>query len=133
MKKPEPACPCGSGSGSGYGICCGRFIDGTDWPDTAEILMRSRYTAYVKKCERYLLQTWHASSRPAQLDLHQDVATKWLDLTILDTRLGGTGDEEGTVEFVARYKNNGKMFRLHECSHFRKEDGQWFYLNGQHE
>jgi SEC-C motif-containing protein len=31
---------------------------------------------------------------------------------------------------VARYKINGKAERLHETSHFQKEDGKWFYVDG---
>jgi SEC-C motif-containing protein len=37
-------------------------------------------------------------------------------------------DEQGTVEFVARYKVGGKAHRLHEISRFVRENGQWFYL-----
>jgi len=39
--------------------------------------MRSRYSAYVLKLEPYLLATWHATTRPATLDLAAD-NIKWL-------------------------------------------------------
>ena len=35
-----------------------------------------------------------------------------------------------TVEFVARYKVNGKAERLHEVSRFVKMQHYWYYLNG---
>jgi SEC-C motif-containing protein len=35
-----------------------------------------------------------------------------------------------TVEFVARYKVNGKAESLHEISLFEKYNGHWFYLHG---
>ena len=39
-----------------------------------------------------------------------------------------------TVEFVARYKLNGRAFTLHETSRFEKIDGRWVYVDGvQHE
>ena len=38
--------------------------------------MRSRYSAYVLRLAPYLLATWHASTRPATLDLADD-ATRW--------------------------------------------------------
>ena len=39
-------------------------------------------------------------------------------------------DETGDVEYVARFKIDGKAHRLHENSHFVKEDDQWFYVDG---
>lgn len=89
--------------------------------------MRSRYTAYVLGNEDYLLATWHTSTRPASLDLSTEPATKWLGLKILQTREGMTNDQNGVVEFVARYKINGKAYKLHEVSAFVKQAGQWFY------
>jgi SEC-C motif-containing protein len=91
--------------------------------------MRSRYTAYVFGDEAYLLRTWHASTRPAKLDLvHAPV--KWLGLTIVRTEAGGAPDQEGLVEFIARCKPAGRAQRLHEASRFRKESGRWFYVDG---
>ena len=90
--------------------------------------MRSRYTAYVLKLEDYLLQTWHPDTRPATLDLAEDTSTKWLGLEVM--RFEATGDDTATVEFVARYKVNGKAERLHEVSRFVKMQHYWYYLNG---
>ena len=39
-------CPCGSSKL--YLDCCARYISGEKLPETAEKLMRSRYSAYVK-------------------------------------------------------------------------------------
>ena len=89
--------------------------------------MRSRYTAYVLKLEDYLLQTWHPDTRPATLDLAEDTATKWLGLEV--RRFEATGDDTAIVEFVARYKVNGKAERLHEVSRFVTMDGKWYYVD----
>lgn len=111
-----------------YADCCGRYIDHWDAqpaPD-AQALMRSRYTAFVREDARYLQATWHASQRPAQLDF--DAATKWLGLEVRDYR--STGDDLAEVEFVARYRQAGRAVRLHERSRFVRENGRWYYVDG---
>jgi len=92
--------------------------------------MRSRYTAYTLRNESYLLTSWHSSTRPVQLDLHTD-PIQWIGLKIVNTQAGQASDETGLVEFIARYKLNGKAHRLHECSQFIKQDGAWFYVDGK--
>jgi SEC-C motif-containing protein len=39
--------------------------------------------------------------------------------------------DHAIVEFVARYKVNGRAHRLHEVSRFVREDGRWFYVDGE--
>jgi SEC-C motif domain protein len=121
--------PCPCGSGHGYRDCCGPFIDGTALPETAEELMRSRYTAYTLGDAAYLTATWDPGSRRDDLALNEPV--RWLGLAIRATRSGGIGDTEGEVEFVARYKLGGRAYRLHELSRFRRRDGRWYYLDGE--
>ncbi len=89
--------------------------------------MRSRYAAYALKLESYLLDTWDASSRPASLEWDQ-MPGQWLGLQILDAP-AAAGDE-GVVEFVARYRVNGRAGRLHERSRFLRRAGRWYYLDG---
>lgn len=117
-------CPCGAPD---YAACCGRYHNGIPAPD-AEALMRSRYSAYVLKREPYLLATWHPSTRPAALDLDTDNA-KWLGLKV--KKHSPQDQEHATVEFVARYKIGGRAHRLHEVSRFVREDGRWYYVDGQ--
>lgn len=120
------ACPCGSRTR--YGGCCGRLHDGFV-ADTAEALMRSRYSAYVLGREDYLRATWHPRTRPDRLDLDRTPATRWLGLSIREHRM--TGDDTAIVEFVARYKvGGGSAVRLHETSRFVREGGCWFYVDG---
>ncbi|MDO9386967.1 MAG: YchJ family metal-binding protein [Thiobacillus sp.] len=119
------ACPCGSGRV--LEACCGRFHAGVPAPD-AEALMRSRYSAYVLGLEDYLLATWHPDTRPAALDLDVPPRPQWLGLAVkahvpLDA-------SHATVEFVARYKRNGRAFKLHETSRFEQVDGRWLYVGG---
>ncbi len=41
-----------------------------------------------------------------------------------------TGAETAEVEFVARYRVDGRAVRMHERSRFVREDGRWFYVAG---
>jgi len=131
-KKPNedttPRCHCGSGDD--YAICCGQYIDEGQPCPTAEALMRSRYTAYVRGEEAYLLATWHPETRPSRVRL--DERQHWLGLQVRATEAGGEGDTTGTVEFVARYKIDGRGTRLHEISRFQRREGRWYYRDGQH-
>ena len=120
--------PCPCGQAKDYAACCGKHHAGAPAP-TAEALMRSRYSAYVLALEAYLLATWHASTRPPSLDLAQDEKTRWLGLEI--KRHEATGSDSAIVEFVARYKTAGRAQRLHEVSRFLREDGRWYYLDGE--
>ena len=128
MKKQHDACPCGSDID--YETCCGRYHSGEQDALTAEVLMRSRYSAYVLGNEDYLLKTWHETTRPQSLELDKDNVTKWNGLAIRSTEKGTEQDDHGVVEFIARYKINGKAHHLHEISRFNKEHGQWFYVDG---
>ena len=91
--------------------------------------MRSRYSAYVLALEPYLLATWHPSTRPESLDLDDGTQTRWLGLDIRKHQ--STGPDTALVEFVARYKIAGRAHRLHESSRFVREQGHWFYLDGE--
>ena len=120
------ACHCGSGKP--YAACCGRLHAGAENAASAEALMRSRYSAYVLRLEPYLLATWHASTRPAALYLAEEAGTKWLGLEV--KRQQAQDASHATVEFVARYRIAGRGHRLHETSRFVREDGRWFYVDG---
>lgn len=123
---PPASCPCGRSAG--LAACCGRYIDHfetTPAPD-AEHLMRSRYSAFVLGRADYLRATWHARQRPAALDL--DDGAQWLGLEVRSHRV--TGPDSAEVEFVARYRLGGRAVRLHERSRFVREDGRWYYVDG---
>lgn len=92
--------------------------------------MRSRYSAFVLGLRDYLLATWHPATRPAELELTTEPPTKWLGLEV--KRTAATGTDTATVEFVARHKIGGRAHRLHETSRFVREDGRWYYLDGEY-
>ncbi|WP_175319546.1 YchJ family protein [Pseudarthrobacter sp. C4D7] len=115
-------------SGEPYEACCGRFHSGGAEAAMAEQLMRSRYSAFARLDEAYLLRTHHPSTAPAALDL--DPALEWRRLDIVGTTNGGPFDNEGTVEFKAYYRQGGERGVLHENSRFVREGGRWLYVDG---
>ncbi len=111
-----------------FAACCGRYVDHLDTtpaPD-AEHLMRSRYSAFVREREDYLLATWHPSQRPQSLTFED--GAKWLGLEVRAHAV--TGPDTAEVEFVARYRVAGRAVRMHERSRFVCEGGRWFYVDG---
>ena len=121
-----PICPCGSHD---YDRCCARFHEGAV-PESAEQLMRSRYSAYVLGLGDYLAATWHPETRPAAIDVDSAdaKATKWLGL---DVKRHVPEGDRALVEFVARYRiGGGAARRLHEISRFERLDGRWYYRDG---
>ncbi|MBD7923864.1 YchJ family metal-binding protein [Xanthomonas bonasiae] len=122
---PRLADPCPCGRPRDYAQCCGLYHAGAAAPD-AETLMRSRYSAYVRRDADYLRASWHPSTRPAELEL--DAHTAWLGLTV--QRVVASGADRAEVAFLARYRiGGGSAVRMTEHSRFVREDGRWYYLD----
>ncbi len=125
-------CPCGSGRA--YDECCGRYIDDGAEPATAEALMRARYTAHTRADLDYIARTHDPASRE---DIDREATRRWaeradwLGLEIVRNEAGGPGDDNGTVEFVAHYREHGERRRHHEVATFRREQGQWLFVDAR--
>lgn len=125
-------CPCGSNQS--YDDCCGSLINGQSQAATAEALMRSRYTAFVKTKIDYISATLAPSKRQ---DFNRQEATawsknsQWQGLEIIKTENGGVDDDTGTVEFIARFTEKEKPVAHHELAEFEKIDGRWYFVDGQ--
>lgn len=125
--------PCPCGHPLSYDHCCGRFHSRQALPETAEQLMRSRYSAFALERADYLLATLH----PARHGHNERAAleksfenTRWEGLHIVATSAGGANDTEGTVEFIARFRQGVQSGQLHERSRFIRQDAQWLYTDG---
>ncbi len=128
MKK----CPCGSGLK--YSECCEPILKGERPAETAEQMMRARYSAYATGETDYLLTSLH----PDQRESHDAEGTHqwahnadWQGLEIVDTQNGGVEDDEGQVEFKATFDYQGQKETHHELAHFKKEDAVWYYTEGE--
>lgn len=126
LYRANTPCPCESGLT--YAACCALWHSGCDegrYAPSAEALMRSRYSAYVLGLIDYLLATWHGSTAPGALELSP---VRWLGLELRHAQESG---DAGVVEFVARLRDNGRGGRMHEISRFVRENGRWYYIDGQ--
>lgn len=120
--------PCPCGSGLPYAACCGPLLAAESLAGTPEAVMRSRFTAYVMGDTAHLLRTWHPRTRPKTLDLQG--APRWTELVVDRASGGGPDDDEGVVEFRARFVANGRPGELHEVSRFERRGGRWLYVDG---
>ena len=125
-------CPCGTELE--LAECCGPILAGAQPAPTPEALMRSRYTAYAQKNVPYIIASHDPETR-AEIDepatREWAASTEWLGLSVLATQ-DGEQEEEGVVEFVARFRDDrGLEHSHHERSRFIRRDGRWFYRDGE--
>ncbi|MBY6062882.1 YchJ family protein [Pseudidiomarina sediminum] len=128
--KAPKKCPCGGGL---YRKCCGRFHpefakDAVQPAPTAEVLMRSRYSAFALELVDYLVATWHPSTCPQPLTLEGN--PKWLQLDIYGAEQQG---DKAQVHFCAYFQVDGEVGEHEEVSDFVRENGRWYYLSGHTE
>lgn len=117
-------CPCGSAKG--YLACCGRLHGGAP-ADSAEALMRARYTAFARGNAAYLLQSWAPETRPESLDLDQSAT--WTGLTVEAQET--TGPDTATVRYTANWRHGRKKGKQSETSRFRRAGPGWVYVDGE--
>lgn len=121
-------CPCGLEVT--FSECCEPLIKGKKKAATAEQLMRSRYSAFVKAEVQYLVDSTHPDQRGA---LDEDFIrqwseeSEWLGLEVLETEGGGEKDSEGVVNFRATYKVKEDTHEHLESAYFEKVDGDWYF------
>jgi SEC-C motif-containing protein len=124
-------CPCGKGPT--LEACCGPILDGAP-AQTAEELMRSRYTAYVTGNIDHVVATHDPATRDT-VDREASTAwskqSQWHGLEVRATEAGGAGDTTGVVEFIARFTLAGRSQQHHERSRFVKQDDHWYYVDGE--
>ena len=132
MSKDTKLCPCGSGKP--YNECCEPIIKGTSLAETAEALMRARYTAYEKHEIDFIVDSCEVTGGEKDIDYNATKAwseeSTWQGLKILRTEKGGPNDTEGVVEFEAVYSRKGLKDVHHETGYFKKIDEKWLYSTG---
>lgn len=126
------SCPCGSQKQ--YSDCCEPIITGTKPAETAEQLMRARYTAYAKAAMEFIFN----STDPAQREGYDHDGTRawaenseWLGLEIIGTAKGSSNDADGEVEFIARFKENDTLREHRENALFTRKEGVWYFTDGR--
>ncbi len=125
---------CYCGKKLSFDECCNLIIKGTKQAETAEELMRARYSAYCTNEMDFVESTHHPDGDDEfnkEEALEWSKNSDWKNLEILDTHLGQKSDTEGEVEFKAYYEINQTPFCHHERSRFSKVDGKWYFLDGK--
>ncbi|RKD98478.1 YchJ family protein [Marinifilum flexuosum] len=127
--------PCYCGKSNSYEECCGAIHSGKRKAETAQDLMRSRYSAFVIADITYILKTYSSKTRPLNQEkeiLDWAKSVEWQRLEVINTNKGNSTDVNGHVEFKAYYKEDGIDQCLHENSFFEKENEQWVYVSGEY-
>ncbi len=122
---------CHCGNKETYSNCCKKAHLDIANVQTAEQLMRSRYSAFVLADGNYLMLSHHASTRPTKEKksiVKWAKSVQWIKLEIEETSKGLENDTEGTVTFNAYFYEKGKVDVIHEKSAFVRENGLWMYL-----
>ena len=126
-------CPCGSGQT--LNECCQPIINGDSRAQSAESLIRARYTAHTIGEMDFILATHHPSTR-ADID---ESATRrwasestWLGLQIIKVDGGEAEDTSARIEFMARYRDSARRRHTHhERGVFEKYHGQWYFRDAE--
>ncbi len=109
-------------------------MSGAAKAETAEALMRARYSSYVTGDVDFLRKS---ATKAVQADFDEAASKAWSDaadwhgLEIIATEKGQSGDDEGVVEFRALYSANGEFCNHHEVSKFVRESGEWKFADGE--
>ena len=129
MTENNQTCPCGSGSL--FADCCEPIINGTRQSETAEQLMRARYSAFVTGAINFIVDSTHSHTRKeVDLDFVREWSqtSEWRGLQIFETKQ--ISDDKAFVSFEAQYTQNGKEHSHREKSLFEREDGEWRFVTG---
>ena len=102
--------------------------------ETAEALMRARYSSYVTGDIQFLKSS---ATQAVQEEFDEQASTAWSNaaewhgLEIIRCEEGQKGDKKGVVEFRALYTANGEFCNHHEVSQFVKEKDGWKFADGE--
>src|ERR1700730_13022309 len=129
MIESDTNCPCGSGSS--FAVCCQPVINGERESETAEQLLRARYSAFATGAIEFIVAMTHSSTRnevniPEIRDWSE--SSTWHGLQIIETR--DIDDDKTFVSFEARFRQRGKEQHHREMSQFEREDAKWRFVTG---
>lgn len=125
-------CPCSSERA--FEACCGPYLRHEADPPTAEALMRSRYTAFTRHDLDYVVESHHPDSRKGidrAMTRRWMTESEWLGLDVETVSAGGPDDEQGTVDFVARYRMMGREVPHREHAIFKRHQGRWYFVDSK--
>lgn len=116
-------------------MCCRPYIAGAKVPESAEQLMRSRYTAYTQSRIDYIKQTMakKAAEHFDEADAKQWAdSVKWLGLKVENTYTSKKENNIAFVQYFAQYQSGDRKEFIYETSEFHLHEGKWLYVDGIH-
>lgn len=129
MTENNETCPCGSGRP--FSDCCEPIISGTRESETAEELMRARYSAFVTGAIDFIVSSTHSRTRK-EIDLpfirEWSETSTWRGLEISETKV--VNENKAFVSFEARFTQKGEDLEHREKSLFEREEGLWRFVTG---
>lgn len=123
---------CYCGNSASYEQCCKPIHDNHSLAIHPEQLMRARYSAHVLGLVDFVIATYHPSCQAElqRTEIEQSINSHWCGLEVVEAQSGSHADE-GFVHFKAYCTQDNQQFYLEERSRFIKQDGLWFYIDGQ--
>lgn len=119
--------PCPCCSTRIFADCCEPILNRPTTAETAEQIMRARFTAYVIHRNVFLRETAAPHYQHWYNDKSLDEScSEWSRLEVLKSTNDANG-VEAEVSFVAYYFENGTEKAHHERSLFRRVNGCWIY------
>jgi len=129
MTENNEICPCGSGVL--FSECCEPIIHRARESETAEELMRARYSAFVTHDIDFIVASTHTRTRK-EIDLsfirEWSETSDWRGLEIIETKQDN--DNKAFVSFEAQFTQGGEEQRHRERSLFERENGEWKFVTG---
>lgn len=126
-------CPCCSGKS--YKECCEPYHEGT-LPETAQQLMRSRYSAYALNRPDYIMTTTHPENPHYSKNkmIWRKSIIEFSQESIFEKLVIHKSSEKANtakVTFTAYITQDNQDATFTERSTFEKLDGRWLYRSGE--
>ncbi len=124
--------PCRCHSGKSYQDCCYPIHQDVKLATRPEQLMRARYCAHELELVDFVVETYHPScnAQEERDAIAESIAGNWCLLEVVSSEVGATPDE-GFVTFNAYFIEDKRRYSMTERSRFVRENGQWYYLDGE--
>jgi SEC-C motif-containing protein len=125
-------CPCGSKRT--LSECCLPVLEGTEKAQTAEALLRARYTAFTRGNVDFIWSTHDPRTRRQirrQGIEEWSKSSEWLGLEIVDVQGGSAADKTATIVFHAQYRAEGQLNDHHEKATFQRQEEGWVFVDGE--
>lgn len=126
---------CQCHSGLPYSDCCRDYHQGKAFPESALVLMRSRFCAYARHLDNYIIKTTHPENPSYTSDKKKwkksiEDFCKWTEFRGLKILEFVEGEREAFVNFHAHLIQHGNDVSFVENSRFIREGSEWLYHSG---